>query len=53
MVFQLLLCDECYENVYTYRRTNYLSFECSVIIRADVLDTLQILLGPWDIETCF
>jgi hypothetical protein len=22
MVFTMLLCGECYENVYTYRRTN-------------------------------
>jgi hypothetical protein len=26
MVFQMLLCGECYENVYTERRTNYPSF---------------------------
>jgi hypothetical protein len=26
MVFQMLLFGECYENVYTWRRTNYPSF---------------------------
>jgi hypothetical protein len=26
MAFQMLLCGECYENVYTLRRTNYPSF---------------------------
>jgi hypothetical protein len=26
VMFQMLLCGECYENVHTYRRTNYSSF---------------------------
>jgi hypothetical protein len=27
MVFQKLLCDECYENFYILRRINYISFK--------------------------
>jgi hypothetical protein len=27
MVIQVLLCGECYENVYTQRLTNYLLFK--------------------------
>jgi hypothetical protein len=29
MAFQTLLCEECYENVYTQRRTNYPAFNLS------------------------
>jgi hypothetical protein len=29
MMFQMMLCGECYENIYTSRRTNYPSFNTS------------------------
>jgi hypothetical protein len=30
MLFKMLLCGECYENVYTSRRTNYPSLKVEV-----------------------
>jgi hypothetical protein len=33
MLFQMLLCGECYENVCTYRRTNYPSLKVTLATR--------------------
>jgi hypothetical protein len=38
MVFQILLCGECYENVYTstYRRKKYPSFKVNAFVNVFV-----------------
>jgi hypothetical protein len=34
MVLQMLQCTECYENIYTQRRTNYPSFNAFLCKRS-------------------
>jgi hypothetical protein len=53
MVFQMLLCGKCYENVYTWMRKNYPSFKalnneckrwCIPEVRSE-LEDMELFIG--------